>query len=162
MTPEDLVELEEIKRLKYRYARFLDQKDWEGVATCFVEDATAAYGGKKGKLEGRDAIMEFLRGALKATTRITTHSMGHPEIELTGPDSATGTWSLHDEVIDTELGFVVRGASVYSDEYARSDGEWRIKHTGYKRIYEELTKRPDHARMTASWFETGGESQLVP
>jgi len=162
MTPEDLVELEEIKRLKYRYARFLDQKDWDGVAGCFAEDATAAYGGKTGKLEGRDAIMAFLRGALEPTTRITTHAMGHPEIELTGPQSATGTWSLHDEVIDTKLGFVVRGASVYADEYVKTDGGWRLKHTGYKRIYEELSKRPDNTRLTASWWETGGKSQLVP
>ena len=31
MTPEDLVEIEQIKRLKYRYLRCLDQKLWDQV-----------------------------------------------------------------------------------------------------------------------------------
>ena len=39
----DLVAIEEIKRLKHRYFRFVDTKDWAGVAGCFVPEATAAY-----------------------------------------------------------------------------------------------------------------------
>ena len=31
MTPEDLVELELIKRLKYRYLRSIDQKLWDSL-----------------------------------------------------------------------------------------------------------------------------------
>ncbi|MGZ8765224.1 MAG: nuclear transport factor 2 family protein, partial [Acidimicrobiia bacterium] len=36
MTPDDLVEIEAIKRLKYRYLRGLDQKDWAAVESCFT------------------------------------------------------------------------------------------------------------------------------
>ena len=36
MTPEDLVEIELIKRLKYKYARCLDQKLWDEIAECFT------------------------------------------------------------------------------------------------------------------------------
>ena len=41
MTPEDLVEIELIKRLKYRYMRCLYQKLWDEMTTCFTPDVTA-------------------------------------------------------------------------------------------------------------------------
>ena len=44
MTPEDLVEIEAIKRLKYAYARCIDQKLWDEIATLFTADAVAASG----------------------------------------------------------------------------------------------------------------------
>src|SRR5207244_13306634 len=47
MTNDDTLELEAIKRLKYRYARNLDLKDWDEVRACFTKDATAAYSGGK-------------------------------------------------------------------------------------------------------------------
>jgi uncharacterized protein (TIGR02246 family) len=162
MTPEDLVEIEALKRLKYRYARLIDQKDWDGLAECFTPDATASYGGGNQRLEGRDAILRFLRGNLESTTMITSHTVGQPEIELTGPETAKATWALQDLVIDTSRGFTVRGASFYTDEYAKADGEWKLTHTSYKRVYEELARRPDNVRVTASWHGTGGKSELMP
>lgn len=161
MTPEDLVEIEAIKALKYRYARLLDQKDWDGLAECFAPGATASYGGGDKALEGREAIMRFLRGNLEATSMITSHQVGQPEIELTGPETAKGQWALQDLVIDTSRSFTVRGASFYADEYVKTDGRWLLSHTGYKRIYEELAKRPDNVRLTASWHTTGGKSELM-
>lgn len=162
MTPEDLVEIEAVKRLKYRYARLLDQKEWDELAQVFTDDATASYGGGDSRLQGSEAIMRFLKGNLEPTSMITSHSVGQPEIELTGPDTATATWAFQDLVIDTSRSFTVRGASFYVDEYRKVDGEWRIAHTGYKRIYEELARRPDHVRLTASWWGTGGKSELTP
>src|SRR4051794_33746924 len=43
VTADDLVELELIKRLKYRYIRCLDLKLFDEVGECFVDDATASY-----------------------------------------------------------------------------------------------------------------------
>src|SRR6476661_11040723 len=60
MTPEDLVEIELIKRLKYRYARCLDLKLWDEIASCFTSDAVAAYSGGGYSFEGREAIIAFL------------------------------------------------------------------------------------------------------
>ena len=81
MTPEDLVEMELIKRLKYRYLRCLDQKLWDEIETCFLPDATARYGGGLYEFEGRDAIMEFLRTSMGATTMLSSHRCHHPEID---------------------------------------------------------------------------------
>jgi hypothetical protein len=64
MTADDLVEIELIKRLKYRYMRCLDQKLWDELATCFVEEATVAYSGGHYAVEGRDAILDWLRATM--------------------------------------------------------------------------------------------------
>ena len=163
MKPEDLVEIEQIKRLKYRYARLLDTKDWDGLAACFVEDATASYSGGQLSFEGRDAIIGFLQKVLGSHDVLTTHFMGQPEIELKSPSSAKGIWALQDLVILPEPapGMNVRGASFYDDEYVKVDGEWRFRHTGYRRVWEEMSPRPADVTLTASWWEDGGKSRIV-
>lgn len=159
----DLVALEEIKQLKYRYMRCIDLKLWDEIAECFTEDATAAYSGGKYRFEGRDAIIGFLREAMGAESFHSSHSVGHPEITLKGDASATGIWKLDDVVVDTRFGIEIRGAAFYEDEYARgADGTWRIRLTGYKRIYEQIVSRGDtpSLKLTASLWSTGGQSEL--
>lgn len=160
MTPDDLVEIEQIHQLKYRYVRLLDQKCWDELAELFVDDATASYGGGAHQLAGRDAIMSFLRGAMSDTSMITSHKVHQPEIALTGPDTATGVWALDDLNILTDEGLDIRGASFYDDRYVKVDGSWRVQHTGYKRVYEEIEPRSPDVRMTASWWGTDGRSSL--
>jgi uncharacterized protein (TIGR02246 family) len=160
LTPDDLVEIEQIKRLKYRYVRLLDLKEWDELADVFVEDATATYGGGAYDFNGRDEIVDFLRRNLTGTGRLTSHKVHQPEIDLTGPDTATGTWALEDVVVHTERALTIRGTAFYRDEYVKVDGAWRIRHTGYKRVYEELEPRPDDLRLTADWWTTDGRSRL--
>jgi hypothetical protein len=161
MTPGDLVEFELIHRLKYRYVRFMDTKRWDDLAGLFVPDATASYGGGAVELAGVAAILEFLRGSMGDEAMLTSHKVHHPEITLTGPDTAEGVWALDDVVILAPLEMTVRGASYYEDRYAKVDGEWLIAHTGYKRVYEEIEPRPSDLRITASWWGTGGRSKLL-
>lgn len=167
MTPDDLVELEAIKRLKYRYLRGLDQKLWDEVEACFTPDATASYGGGAYAYDGRDAIMEFLRSSMGSTSMLTSHKCHHPEIDLTGPHEATGVWALDDRVILTDLGLTIQGAAFYTDHYVKAAHEpgeptWRIRHTGYKRVYEELFPRAsiEGIAVTADWWATDGRSKL--
>jgi len=162
MTPGDLVEIEQIHQLKYRYVRFIDQKRWDDLASLFVEDATASYGGGAVQLEGRAAIMEFLTGSMGDEAMLTSHKVHQPEITLVGPDAATGIWALDDIVILGELNMTVRGSSFYDDRYVRvGDDGWRIAHTGYKRIYEEIEPRSPDLKLTASWWGTDGRSKLL-
>jgi hypothetical protein len=162
MTPEDLVEIEEIKRLKYRYMRCLDQKLWDELESCFTEDATVAYSGGHYSVEGRAAIIEWLRNSMGSEGFLSSHRVHHPEIDLTGPSTATGTWALEDTVIIADFGFALRGAAFYTDEYVKQDGEWRMRATGYKRTFEEVFSRGDvpSLRLTASWWGTDGRSEL--
>lgn len=137
-----ILEIEAIKQIKYRYLRHLDCKEWDALRALFVAEATSAYGGGRYSYEGRDAIMGFLEEALGRPTILTTHQVHHPEIELTSETSATGTWALWDNVLDLQHGLVIRGTAFYHDEYVKADGAWRIKSTGYERIYEEMLPRP--------------------
>lgn len=161
MTPEDLVEIELIKRLKHRYVRCVDQKDFEELESCFVPEATASYGGGAVELDGRDSIMEFLRQSLSPETMLTSHRVHEPEIDLTGADSAVGGWALEDRIVFTEQPMMLRGESFYTDRYVKRDGTWFILHTSYKRMFEELVPRADGTQLTADWFATGGRSNLL-
>lgn len=154
----DLVALEEIKRLKHRYLRAIDTKDWDLLTDVLTADATADYGtptyGRPLKLVGRDAIVGFMREQL-GPGLITTHFATQPEIDVNG-DEATGTWAFEDTVIAVEHRVAIIGAAFYEDRYRREDDGWRIAHTGYERTYEATLKLDDlpSFRLTANRWTT--------
>jgi len=137
------MDIEDIKRLKYAYLRCLDTKRWDELADTFTEDATSAYDSGKYSFTGRDAIMEFLRGALGSPKIVSMHHAHHPEIELIDSTNARGVWYLEDMVIFTEANLVLRGAAFYDDRYVKVGGRWLIRHTGYVRTFEEMLGRGD-------------------
>ena len=152
----ELIEIEAIKRLKYKYLRCVDQKRWDELAETFTADATTSYGDGKLSFSGRDKILEFLSRSMSAPTFHSAHHVHHPEIDLTSDTTARGTWALEDTVIEMAAGWALRGAAFYSDEYVKQAGRWLIQHTGYKRIYEESMLRKDipSLRRTASAWGT--------
>jgi hypothetical protein len=160
MTPEDLVVVEQIRQLKYRYCRLLDQKRFDELHGVLAPDATASYGGGAHELAGASAIVGWLHDALGSTRAITSHLVSQPEIELVGEGEAVGVWALRDLVLLVDAGFTVRGASFYEDRYRRIDGDWRIQHTGYRRLYEEIEPRNPGTKLTADWWGTDGRSNL--
>ena len=155
----DLNEIEAIKRLKYRYCRTLDQKLWDELAQCLTEDCRSAYGDGHFAFDGRAAIMNFLRDALGPRSRISSHRVHQPEIELTSPTTATGVWALDDIVIETEAKLTIRGAAFYHDEYVKVGGEWKIAKTGYRRIYEEMESRTDTPSLALTKNAFVGEAR---
>ena len=151
----DLAALEQIRQVKHRYLRCVDLKLWDDLAGTLAADATADFGtpalGDPVRLAGRDAIVAFLRDKLGPDI-ITTHFAGQPEIAVDG-DTARGTWSFQDTVIATGYRVMITGAAFYEDRYARGDdGQWRISHTGYVRIYEATMSLDDlpSFRITAN------------
>ena len=142
----DLVTIEEIRQLKYRYLRCVDQKLWDELADVFTADATVDYGtrvyGKPLTISGATDIIAFFRAKLGHDV-ITVHAAGQPEITVDG-DKASGTWRFEDTVIATEHRVVIAGAAYYQDRYERgADGAWRIAHTGYVRTYEAMMSLDD-------------------
>ena len=61
---DELLEIEAIKQLKYKYFRCLDSKAWDELAETLLDDATAAYDSGKYSYEGKPAILEFLSSSL--------------------------------------------------------------------------------------------------
>jgi hypothetical protein len=142
---QSLEDIEAIKRLKYKYLRCLDTKQWDEMATTFAPDATTDYSDGELKFSGRDAIMKFLRESAMGGPEglIGVHQVHHPEIELTSPFTATGTWALYNYLLHKTENTGLRICAYYHDEYIKIDGRWMIKATGYQRIFEESWDRKD-------------------
>ena len=133
----ELLEIEKIKQLKARYFRSLDTNDWELFADCLTENCSASYSDGMLKFDSRAAIVDFMSTNMSAETFLSMHTGHHPEITL-GSDgtSASGIWYLQDMILDLENNVRMYGAAIYTDEYDKSSGEWKISQTGYKRTFE--------------------------
>ena len=94
----ELIEIEEIKKLKAKYFRLMDKKLWDEWADLFTEDVTAVYEGPHPDIHynGRDEIVKITSETL--ANAVTAHHGHMPEIELKGPTEATGTWAMYDFV----------------------------------------------------------------
>lgn len=142
---QSLEDIEAIKRLKYKYLRCLDTKQWDEMATTFAPDATTSYSDGELSFSGRDAIMKFLRESAMAgpSPMIGVHQVHHPEIELTSLTTAKGTWALYNYLLQKNGNTGLRICAYYHDEYQKYEGQWLIKATGYRRIFEETWDRND-------------------
>lgn len=142
----DLLAIEEIRQLKYRYFRTLDLKDWDAFGDCLADDVVARYGtqamDKPVHYDSRDDVVGFMRDNLGPGV-ITVHIANHPEITVDG-DSAAASWAFEDTVIVPDFQVIIRGGGYYQDSYRRdADGRWRICATEYQRIYEAMTSLDD-------------------
>lgn len=125
-------DIEAIKRLKARYFRTMDTKDWSGMRAVFTDDVvmdTTSSGG--GVINGADEFMAFLEPTLREV--VTVHHGHMPEIELTSPTTATGVWSMED-LLRWPDGTEMRGYGHYHETYEHTDGEWRIKTSTLTRL----------------------------
>jgi hypothetical protein len=157
----DWRDLEAIKRLKYKYMRCIDRKLWDELPDVFVPDATAAYSSGKYAFTGREAILDFLSKSMGSPRFLSSHTVHHPEIELTSPTTARAQWALEDIVHILDANLTIQGAALYEDEYVKGDdGQWRIQHTGYSRTWEQMLPRDPGTKLTASLWETGGKSEI--
>lgn len=140
-TQAAMAEIDDIVRLKHAYFRLLDTKHFDELGALLTEDASSAFASGELSHNGREAIVGFLTEALGDPGIVTMHNGHHPEITLTSPSTATGRWYLEDRVIVPARDFELHGTALYSDEYRKEAGRWRISHTGYDRIFEEQRRR---------------------
>ncbi len=133
---QQLLDLEEIKRLKARYFRAMDQKQWDEFAQVFARDAVMEVPEANMIQRGRDAIVKSVSGVLAGVR--TVHHGHMPEIELTGPDTARGIWAMFDYVewpaSKTGARVGLQGFGHYREEYVREDGQWRIHRLRLERL----------------------------
>jgi 3-phenylpropionate/cinnamic acid dioxygenase small subunit len=123
---EALVAVEEIKQLKARYFRLLDTKRWEEWRDLFLPDATFSTPRMNG---GSETLAAFFPTVSEGLADWETAHHGHlPEIRITGPDTAAGTWSLNDYLVLAHPSGrrSLRGYGQYDETYARTKAGWRI------------------------------------
>ena len=129
-----LEDIEAIKKLKFKYWHCLDGKLWDELGDCFAEDIVINYPTVKSK--GRKANVQFLKGRLGDVARTSIHQGHNPEIELTSDTTAKGIWALYDYIHDVKENTSWGGWASYEDEYAKENGEWKIKSTTLTRIHD--------------------------
>ena len=121
-----LVDIEEIKQLKARYAAACDNEyDADAIAGLFTEDAIWD-GGMMGYAKTQSGIREFFVNASKLVG-FAVHGLSNPLIEIDG-DRATGSWYLHQPMAmkGTEAAFWF--CAQYQDEYVRTSEGWKFQH----------------------------------
>ena len=141
---ETLIATEEIKALKARYCRFLDTKDWTGLAALFVEDATLDVAQDTGNppLAGREAIIGQIRFAVDDAA--TSHQVHTPEIAFEAADRATGVWAMQDRVVwptgKSPLPGVVSitGYGQYHETYSRTVEGWQFASIRLTRFHVDM------------------------
>ena len=136
---EKLLAIEEIRKLKARRVRSMDEKDWAGYAACHTPDAVSytfqsENTGADSPIVGAEAIAERLKQQL--TGRTTAHHVHAPEIELTSAATATGVWPMEDMLWWEEGGKTLwlHGYGHYRETYEKRDGQWLIKSRALSRI----------------------------
>jgi 3-phenylpropionate/cinnamic acid dioxygenase small subunit len=121
-----------IHDLQLTYARAVDRKDLDLVASCFA--ANAAYEGALGRGEIGTALVS-LRTAMARYGR-TFHHVGNVLVEVHGDRATSETYAIayHRERADPRRQYVV--AIRYVDELARHDDRWRITRRTVHREWE--------------------------
>lgn len=123
-----------------RYARGVDRRDLDLVASCFTPDAS--YEGALGRTGIAEALTN-LRAAL-SRYRSTLHFLGNQMIELAGDAARSETYALAYHRLSDDRNLVV--AVRYLDELVRRGEGWvirgRVARLEWQR-YEVLEPSPD-------------------
>jgi hypothetical protein len=123
-----LLDIEAIKQLKARYFRLMDQKRWDEWGLVFTPDVHMVVPEGDVDTTGRAEVVGNLREILAEV--VTVHQGHMPEIEITGPDTATGTWALFDYLefpgVDGTPSLTMQGYGHYTETYVRSADGWQI------------------------------------
>jgi hypothetical protein len=124
---------EAIRRLKARYCRFLDTKDYEAWKALFAPDVVVkldmaiSTGGADGQtapdLNGLDEFVPVVLGGVEHAQ--TKHHVHTPEIDLTSNTTASAIWAMEDLLLFPDGGELF-GAGHYHETYEKRDGGWVI------------------------------------
>jgi len=134
MDRKTLQAINAIESLKGRYFRGLDTKDWDTVDSTLAKEAvvdTTALGGDR--VIGAANYVALLK---RDSGNTTVHHGHMPEIQLSSPSRATGTWAVQALVIGSD-GKRELCVGHDHDSYVLRDGQWLIAATRSTRLHED-------------------------
>jgi hypothetical protein len=149
---ERLAAIEDIKQLKAKYWRGVDNGDGALVRSILAEDCVLDYMGCcTDPASGVDHMPQmnmvmrgrgsWQTGNLEEPRLVTVHQGHQSEIEVTGETTARGVWSFTDRFFmppGSPFGRLV-GYGYYHDTYEKADGTWLLKTTRITRLWVETT-----------------------
>lgn len=152
---QQLYIIEQIKQVKSRYFRAIDQKDPELLKSVLSEEVTLDYSesmhdpatGYKPKVPIPAATLpteKAVKVILSAlSNNITVHQGTCPDITVIDEHNATAIWSMQDKVFYKEdegkYRQIVAGFGYYYDSYKYENGSWKITSTRSTRLWADIT-----------------------
>lgn len=121
-----LVDVEEIKKLKSRYFRYVDLHWWPELRELFADDAVFEIDESTTTPATAD---EFVTAVGKHLGQAMSVHHGHmPEIDIIDTRNARGIWAMYDLVEPgRDSGYpLLTGYGHYTEDYRKINGEWRI------------------------------------
>jgi hypothetical protein len=126
-----------ISKVKARYCRLLDTKDWAGFGALFTEDVVldVSEGTSVPVMRGRETALQQVQAMIGSAR--TVHQVHTPEIDLRG-DEAHVIWAMQDRVVwdEPRRGLAsITGYGHYHERYVRQNGEWKIASLRLTRLH---------------------------
>lgn len=129
---QTLMAMEDIKRAKARYCRYVDQKDWKSLEGLFAPETKITFLDVKGTIlnEFQDA-KEFMIACSILDNAVSIHHVHNPEVEMVSAIEAKAIFSMVDQIYfpkDVDSRFKSHiGYGFYHNTYVKHDGSWKIK-----------------------------------
>jgi hypothetical protein len=136
-----LEDIEEIKQIQLRYVNSLTTADWDGVVSCFSQNAIVDL--HSGYVEGTEAISKLFREKIsRMHVGLEGNFAVHPIISVDG-DKAKGSWLMYIQfcrprelldfppILGNETPDWMQG--FYEMEYLRENGQWKISFLRWRR-----------------------------
>jgi hypothetical protein len=133
-----------ISKVKARYCRLLDTKDWAGFGALFTEDVVldVSEGTSVPVMRGRETALQQVQAMIGSAR--TVHQVHTPEIDLQG-DEAHVIWAMQDRVVwdEPRRGLAsITGYGHYHERYVRQNGEWKIASLKLTRLHIDAQPAP--------------------
>lgn len=145
---DELIAIEEIKKLKSRRDRAVDTKDWDTYAALHAPDHISHNDGYPAWT--RDDMIRHLRDRIGHVT--LAHHSHTPDITIHSPHQATGIWNMEDHHVwmqGDELHWM-RGYGFYHEGYAYRGGRWLIVSRRIERTMVLASAGADHPSVHAA------------
>jgi hypothetical protein len=120
---EQLLAIEEIKRLHARRDRYLDTRDWDALEALHVPEHRTHAVGVHSASTASEAIANTRRFAERGRF---AHQSYSPEISFESPTKASGIWAMRamSEWTQGEDEHWFEGYGHYIESYEKRNGEW--------------------------------------
>jgi hypothetical protein len=127
---QKLIEGQAIRAVMARRVRCIDEKDWEGLAECYAENAVSySFGDAAGTGAATVGSQTIVDQTAKVLTGFkTVHQVHEPEIEFLSEVEATVIWPLNDVLSREQDGkrSWMRGYGHYRQTYEKFGNRWQI------------------------------------
>lgn len=136
-TLDELSDLEELRRLKPLYWRYVDSKQWERLRALFTDDAR--FEGTVSESTGPD---EWIAALATSFRDMRSVHRGHtPELAIVGEGVARGVWPFSDY-----LDWSACDPAEVSPNLQQFPGQWGI--VGFGHYEEEYRRGPEGWRIS--------------